>query len=824
MNGLARDLRLGFRQLRKTPGFTVTVVLTLALGIGATTAIFSLVEGILLRPLPFQDPERLVRIGDHLRDGPNTPVTAREIAIYQNATSAFIGMGGYVSTSYEVSGGTTPETVNATRFTGSVFPTLGVQPVLGRVFAQQEEDAHQPVAVISYALWMNRYHRDPGVLGRSIDLDRKAYTIIGVMPRSFEFPLQPGLLNQSQIWVPMSLTPDELSDQSAGFWGYQMVARLKNGVTIAQAAQDVDRVTKQVMRGFPPSMAALKLRGDATSLREDAVSDVRPTLRTLFLAVTFVLLIACVNVAGLLLVRAIRRRREFAIRLALGARSRVIIRESVMEGMLLGAGGGVLGLAFAAVAIRTALHLLPDSMPRVDAIAMNATVATFALLIALTTGALCGLAPAFAALRTNLTEGLRQGDRTSTGTQSHAWLRSALVVAEIAIALVLLTVSGAFLRSFQKMRAVDPGFRPENVLVAAFQLPLPQYPTNDVAGNFNREVVDRLSSRPGIVKVGISNVLPATGASGQSAYTIEGQPAETWKLKFAQFAMTYGDYFQAMGIALVDGRYFTLNDRSEMPLVIIVNQSMARHSWPGQSAIGKRMHVGNPNKGLPWATVVGVVADTKVGARDEPSEDQWYLPMLQPTILYGTTFTGQLTQPAGGFIALRSALPPEQMTQTLRSTVAEIDPLLALQQVQPMNEVIANVEAPRRFNTDLITAFALGALILAITGIYAVVAFSVSLRRHEIAIRMALGAQRTNIARLVLNGAVKLALMGCVLGVLGSLAASRLVSAFLFEVSATDPIIYMAGVAIMMVMALVASALPARRAASADPIEALRAV
>ena len=823
MSGIVIDVRLAFRQLRKTPGFTLTVVLTLALGIGATTAIFSLVEGILLRPLPFHDPERLVSMGDHLREGANTPVTAREIEVYVKSTSAFESMGGYANTSYEISGGATPENVNATRFTASVFPTLGVQPVLGRVFSEQEESAHQTVAVISYALWLNRYHRDPGVLGKSIDLDRKAYTIIGVMPRSFEFPLQAGLVNQSQIWVPMSLSADELSDQSAGFWGYQMVARLKDGVTIGQAAQDVDRVTKQVMRSFPPSMAALKLRGDATSLREDVVADVRSTLRTLFLAVAFVLLIACVNVAGLLLVRAIRRRREFAIRLALGARSGVIIRESVIEGMLLGLAGGVLGLWFAAVAIRTALHLLPDSMPRVDSIAMNATVATFALVIALMTGALCGLAPAFAALRTNLIEGLRQGDRTSTGTQSHAWLRSGLVVAEIAIALVLLTVSGAFLWSFQKMRAVDPGFRPENVLVAGYQLPLQQYPTNDMAGNFNRDVVDRLSSKPGILSVGISNVLPATGGSAQSAYTIEGQPAETWKLKFAQFAMTYGDYFQAMGIPLIEGRYFTLNDRSDAPLVILVNQTMAQHSWPGQRAIGKRMHVGNPNKGLPWATVVGVVADTKLGARDEPSEDQWYLPAQQPAILYGTAFSGQLTQPAGGYIALRSALPPEQMTQTLRSTVAEIDPLLALQQVQPMNDMIANVEAPRRFNTDLITTFAAGALLLAITGIYAVVAFSVSLRRQEIAIRMALGAQRSNIAKLVLNGAVKLALLGCVLGVLGSLAAARLVSSFLFEVSATDPVIYVAGVAIMMVLALVASALPARRAASGDPIEALKA-
>ena len=825
MYAFVQDLRFAFRQLRKAPGFAVTVVLTLALGIGATTAIFSLVEGILLRPLPFSDPDRLVLLGDHLGNGPNappnTPVTAREIGTYANATNAFSSLGGYATTQFEVSGGATPENVDAARFTAGVFPTLGVQPILGRVFTKPEEDAHQPLAVISYALWMNRYQRDPNVLGTTIDLDRKVYSIIGVMPRSFEFPLQPGHLDQTQLWVPMSFTPDELSDQSAGFWGYHMVARLKDGVTLRQAAEDADRVAQQIMREFPAGMSAIHIRGDVKPLREHAVADARPLLRTLFVAVSIVLLIACVNVAALLLVRAIRRRREYAVRLALGARSSMIVRESVLEGLLLSLAGGLLGLAFAAIAIRTALHLLPESMPRVDSISVDATVAIFALLLALATGALCSLAPAFAALRTNLTDSLKEGARTGTGGASHTWLRSALVVSEIAIALVLLTASLAFLRSFQKMRAVDPGFRPDHVLVAGYQLPLKQYPSQVSFDTFNRSVVDQLASKPGIVAVGIANALPASGMLGGAAYTIEGASVTGWKLKFSMFALTYGDYFRALSIPLLDGRYFTENDRANMPLVVIVNQSMARHCWPGQNAIGKRMHVGNPHKGLPWATVVGIVADTAVGPRDQPADDQWYAPAQQPAILYGSKFSGELTAPAGGYIALRSALPPEQMTQTLRSTVAQIDPLLALQQVQPMNDVISNVEAPRRFNTTLITAFALGALLLAITGIYAVVAFSVSLRTQEIAIRMALGAQRTGIARLILISGSKMALLGCAFGVVGSLALSRLVSSFLFGVSATDPLIYIASVLLMMLMALLASALPATRAASADPIAAL---
>lgn len=822
MNALAHDLRFALRQLWKAPGLTLIVVLTLALGIGATTAIFSLVEGILLRPLPFNDPDRLVLLGDHVGANPGIGVTAREIATYQSASSGFASIGGYIGVGYELSGGARPAEVDAARMTSGVFTTLGVQPVLGRVFTKQEDDARQPLAVISYALWLNRFHRDAHVLGKSIDLDRKAYTIVGVMPRSFEFPLQDGQLDQTQLWVPMSLTPDELTDQNAGMWGYNLIGRLKDGVTVAEAAQDADRVAQQAMRSFPANMAAIHITGDVRPLKEQAIGDVRPMLRTLFVAVAVVLLIACMNVASLLLVRAIRRRREYAVRVALGAGSSAIVRESVFEGLLLSLAGGLLGLGFAAIAIRTALHLLPESMPRVDSISMDAGVVAFALLVSIGTGALCSIAPAFAALRTNLTESLKEGSRTGSGTQSHAWLRSTLVVAEIAIALVLLTVCGAFLRSFQKMRAVDPGFRPDHVLVAGYQLPLGQYSTNASVNTFNRAVVDRLSASTGVVAAGITSVLPASGGWAGSAYTIEGVPASQWKLQFANFAIIDGDYFHALDIPLLDGRTFTANDRADTPLVVMVNETMAKHCWPDQRAVGKRMHSGNPKKGMPWATVVGVVADTKVGARDEPSADQWYVPTEQPAILNGTQDAGTLTRAADGFIALRTALPPEHMTQTLHAALAEIDPVLALQHVQPMSEVVSDIEAPRRFNTDLITAFAMGALLLAVTGIYAVVAFSVSLRTQEIAIRMALGAQRSGIARLVLISGAKMALIGCGLGVLGSLGVARLIGTFLFNASATDPIIYLAAALTMMLMTLAASALPARRAASADPLDALR--
>ncbi|MGC2298152.1 MAG: ABC transporter permease [Acidobacteriaceae bacterium] len=819
-----QDFRLAWRQMRKAPWFTLTAVLTLALGMGATIAIFSLIEGILLRPLPFADPDRLVIVGDHVGNGPNPGVTAREIATYRNATSAFSSMDGFTVNGYELSGGPTPRSINGARLGAGAFSALGVTPMLGRIFTQQEDDSRQSLAVISYAQWPNQYHRDPNVLGQSIVLDRKAYSIIGVMPQSFEFPLVPGRLNQAKVWVPLSLTADELSDKNVGSWAYRMVGRLKEGVTQQQAAGDANRVSQQIMREFPASMAAIHIRGDALSLREQAVAATRPLLRALFLAVLVVLLIACVNVAGLLLVRAIGRRREYAVQVAMGAPASAILRQSVIGGLLLGFAGGAIGVGLAALAVRTVLHLLPDSLPRVDSIAIDPVVVVFAFLLALAAGALCSVAPAFAAVRTSVIENLKDGARSGTGAASHAWLRSFLVVSEIAIALMLLTAAGVFLRSYSKMLAVDPGFRPEHVLVASYQLPLQQYATETSANNFDRAVMDRLAESPGVVAAGMTNTLPTGNNGGLAAYTVEGRPAAGWRLTFAAFVLTYGDYFRSMDIPLLEGRYFTTEDRARAPLVVIVNQSMARHCWPGEHALGKRIHVGNPQKGLPWATVVGVVADTTLGARDQPAADQWYIPVEQPAVLYGAGAKENLIQPAGGYITLRSSLPPEQMIGALRKAVAGVDPLLALDEVQSMSEAIANVEAPRRFNTSLITTFGVAGLLLALTGIYAVVAFSVTLRAREIAIRMALGARRSSIARMVLFFGLKLALIGCGLGVLGSLAVSRLLSTFLFGVSAMDPVAYVATTLTMVLIAILASALPANRAAKADPAEALRAI
>ena len=824
MRSLANDLRYSLRRLAKARWYSLTVILMLAFGVGACTTMFSLIEGILLRPLPFQNPDRLVQLGEHVGNNPGIGATARDIGAYAAGADAFASIGGFTGKAFELAGGPVPEMIPAARLTASVFPTLGVQPIVGRVFTQQEDDARAQVAVISYALWTDRFHRDPRVTGASIQLNRKTYTIIGVMPSEFEFPLQAGRLDQAQLWIPMSLTPQELSDEEAGDWAYQIVARLKPGVNISQAAQDADRVARQIMRNFPANMSNIHIRGDVRLLSEVLTGDVRPLLRVLFAAVLVVLLIACANVTILMLVRAIRSHRDHALRLALGARSATVLREAIVEGSLLSLAGGFLGLAFAAGALRVALRLWPDFMPRVDSISVDAVVALFAFGVAFLTGVACSLAPAFVALRTNPMLALKQSGGTGAAAFGHARIRSALAIAEIAIALLLLTVTGAFLRSYRNMLAVDPGFRPEHVLVAGYQLPATQYPTDAAIDAFNKAAIDRLSTMPGVLSAGIGSTLPSSGNSGLSAYTLDGERLEGWKLRFAAFDAIYGDYFESLGIPLLAGRTFTVNDRPDSPLVVIVSQSMAQHSWPGQNPIGKRMHVGNPKKGLPWATVVGVVGNTRIGARDEKGNDQWYVPAQQPAILNGLQSAQPRTVPAGGFIVLRAALPPQQMIETLHQTIGQIDPLLALDQVQPMNDVLSRTEAPRRFMTELIAGFGFAAMALAFTGIYAVMSFAVSLRRLEIAIRMAVGAQRDSIALLVLRSGARLALVGCGIGIIGSLAASRFVQSFLFGITATNPWVYLVGVVLMMLVAALASVLPAARAAAADPIRALRSL
>jgi predicted permease len=521
LRNLLRDVRYALRQLRQAPGFALTAILTLAFGIGATTAIFSIVEGVLLRPLPFPQPDRLLMLGD-VPEGVDThggapSVTAPGALAYMHDTRVFQSLGVYQQTGYEFSGNGEPAQVNAARLSASVFPVLGVSPLLGRTFTQQEDQGSAQVAVISFQMWHARFHSDPAILGKTILLDRKPYAVIGVMPGAFEFPLVPGQLNRSELWVPMSFSPTELTN-GAGSWNYRMVGRLNPGVTSQQARQDAAPVSREIEAHFPKGMGSLHINPQVMALTEATVSQARPLVRTLFFAVVVVLFIACANLAGLLLVRVIRRRREISVRLALGASSVTILRQSIVEALVLSVSGGILGLILAASVLRLGVSLLPETLPRVSAISLDWRVVCFALLLAVLTGLFCGVIPAFSSARTGVNEALKEGGRTGSSGGSHARLRSALVVAELAVALVLLAASGLLLRSFEKMREVDLGFNTEHVLTAFYGLPQKEYSTQASADAFDNALLSRLRQLPGVQSVGVTTSLPQAGNDSSTAF------------------------------------------------------------------------------------------------------------------------------------------------------------------------------------------------------------------------------------------------------------------------------------------------------------------
>ena len=821
------DLRIAVRHLLKSPGFTATAVLMLALGIGATTAIFSIVEGVLLRPLPFPRPERLMQLADILQGADldangEAGVTGPDIQAYTRDTHSFESLGGYQQTGFELSGMGEPAPVNATRLSGGVFPALAVSPLMGRLFTQQEDDQKEQVAVISYSLWQNRLHGDARVLGTKILLDRKPYEVIGVMPHNFEFPLVPGHLNNSDLWVPMSFTEKELSPAGAASWNFTMVGRLKPGITPQQAESDAERVAQETMRNYPAGMASLHIHAVVRSLHEDTVEQARQLVRTLFLAILVVLLIACANLAGLLLVRAIRRRREIAMRLALGARAGVLLRQAILESLVLSVSGGVLGLALAVLALRVGVSWLPETLPRINEISLDWQVVLFAIVLAVLTGIVCGLAPAFAALRTSVNETLKEGGRTGTAG-GHARLRSALVVGEIAVALALLVASGLLLRSFEKMRALDLGFRPDHVLAAAYSLPQKQYATQAAVDEFNHELVRRLQQLPGIKSVGLTSFLPASGNNSNNAIIPEGYvPPPGASLNLATPVQVLGDYLQAMEIPLLAGRFFTPADNANTQLVAIVNHKLAEHYWPGSDPVGKRLRIGTQEMQTPWMTIVGEVADVKENSPDAANKEQYYQPVEQAEKAAGSLASPTDLEGNGGYVALRTAIEPERLANVLRAAVRSIDAQLPLDQVQSMERSVSDSEAPRRFNTALISAFAIAAVLLAALGIYSVIAFSAALRAQEMAIRIALGSQRSGILGLVFMSAAKLAVLGCAIGLLGAAAASRLLKSFLFGVSPFDPWCLSLATFFVLMLALAASLLPARRSASVDPMQALR--
>jgi putative ABC transport system permease protein len=821
LENFARDLRLTLRQLRNSPAFTLAATLTLVFGMGATLTIFSIVEGVLIRPLPFPEADRLVILGNAPggvpNDGGAPRVTAPAVAIYSRATNAFSAMGAYRQTWFELSGLGEPTQIGAARLNASAFQALGVTPLLGRTFTQQEDDSGQQVAVISYQAWRDRFAGDANVLGRKLFLNRRAYEVIGVMPRTFEFPLVPGQLNRSELWVPMSFSQGELVNQT-GSWNYFLLGRLKPNFTVEQARQNMEQASPEIVQHLPAAIHSMGLHARAVSLGETTVREAKPLVRMLFLAVVVVLITACANLAGLLLVRVIHRRHEIAVRMALGAKTMKILFENLIESLCISLAGGLGGLVLAWTALRVGIRFLPETLPRISAIGLDYAVVGFALLLVVLTGSICGTIPAITAAHTNL----KEGGRTDTPGGNQGRLRSVLVVCELAAAVVLLSGAGLLLRSFEKLREVDLGFNTEHAIIAGFGLSGQQYSTQAAVDVFDQALLERLRALPGVEAAGVTTAVPGGGAD-DTTFVPEGYiPPPQAGLNLAWNGTVFGDYFQAAGIPLLRGRFFRESDTANAPLVVIVNRTLAEKYWPGQDPIGKRLYIGVAGSPMPWQTVVGEVGDIKQSGADQATLPQFYQQASQHKPAIGKYAPPNMLYGNRGSIVLRGTLPPEQMEQGLRSVVHSLDPQLPLSHVSTMEQLMREGQGSRRFMTVLISGFAAAAVLLALMGIYGVIAFSAMQRTHEFAIRLALGASRVNLLGLVLNSGVKLGLAGCLIGTIGAVFATRLLRNLLFQVSPLDPVALGLATTAILMLALAASVIPARRASSLQPMRALR--
>jgi putative ABC transport system permease protein len=820
LDQLIQDLRYGARMFRKSPGFTAVAVLTLALGIGANTAIFSVVNAVLLSPLPYTDANRLMLVKEVLPNTGPEPfnVSGPDISQIEKLNHVFEGVGGFRVWTYEFFGKGEPDRVVADRVNSSLFDVLGVQPIMGRAFTPQEEQFGHQVVILSYGLWQRQFGGERDILGQTVSLDRKPYTIVGVMPQSFVFPL-PGMLQgvAADLWVPLGLSKEELADFGDNF-SYTVVGRLKPTVHPSQVNADLQLVAQGVLHTYEvwASEAHMSPMGDfrlgmvSMPMRDEVIGPLKPMLMMLLGAVGFVLLIACVNVANLLMMRAVGRQKEMAVRLAIGAGRFRLVRQFLVEGMLLAFTGGGLGLVFA-VWVKQALAVrMPANIPQFHAVELDWRVLLFSFLLATMAGLAFSVWPILWASRTDFNPSLQESGRGNSQGPDHQRVRAAFVVIEVALSVMLLVGAGLLVRSFQRVLNTNQGFRPENVLTASIDLPPAEYSRDSLVDSFYRQLMETLRHAPGIAAAAGSTDLPLLGG-WTHAFTAEGyQPPLPSGLSLCNHSVIYGDYLQTMGIPLLRGRYFTEQDGPKSTHVLIVSESLAKKYWPGQDPLGKRLKWGPPDSQDPWLTVVGVVGDVKQGALDAATDPHTYEPYAQ------------LGSMPSLRIAVRGQADPASLTAEVRSAVWGLDRQLALGSVRTMDQVISRSTESRRFNLSLLSSFAALALILAAIGIYAVLAYSVTKRTHEIGVRMALGARGGDVLRLVLGQGLRVTAIGIVFGVAGALGLTRFLRSLLYEVQSTDPPTFAAVLLLLVVVSVAASYLPARRAARVDPMVALR--
>ena len=802
LESVAQDIRFALRMLRKNPGFTATAVLTLALGIGANTAIFSVIQAVILRPLPFGSPDRLVwlngRIVPLTDEAGVSPPDFRDYRA-NNRTFEQVAAMGYAASPSNLSGDK-PEQVLSTMASANFFGCLGIHPLLGRDFVLADEQANLPqVAILGYGVWRRDFGGDPNIVGRTIRMDGSALTVIGVLPSDIP------LLSEAQIWVPTPMLNPGMNYRLGH--SLKAIGRLKAGITLQQSQADLDAIALQLQNQYPDTNKNWWMR--QRPLRDVLIGPVRPALLLIWGAVGLLLLIACVNVANLLLARSVGRQKEFALRAALGASRIRMVRQALTESVLLSLAGGVLGIIAASWTIRLLDAFGPHDVPRLSEAGINYTVLIFTIGVSVLTGIIFGLVPALQISSGRFTQALKESGHMSAST-SHNRLSRALVIGEIAMSFTLLASAGLLLKSFWRLIHVSPGFQTEQVVTARLNLPAPAYgPFGDpsIRSRFWRQFEEQVSALPGVEAVGATSELPLSGSHSDDPFHIPGRTYGPSEFEDAQFRQITPGFLPAMRIPLIAGRWIQATDDWKSPGVVIVNQAFVNHFFPRQNVIGQPLQLmGDPQK---TREIIGIVGDVRHVALSEPDWPEMYVPY------------GQFARPTMD-VVIRAAGNPLNLASALRAQVRAIDKDVTLSALASMNDVLGASVAEPRFSSQLLGTFAALALLLAAIGLYGLMAYSVNQRRAEIGIRMALGATRTNILSLILSQGSKLVAAGIAIGFIAAIAATRALSGMLFGVTAQDPETFVAVSVVLGLVAVLASYIPARRAMRVDPASAMR--
>jgi putative ABC transport system permease protein len=806
---IGQDLRYGLRTLGKNPGFTTVAVIALALGIGANSAIFSVVNAVLLRPLPFKNPRELVMIWEnatHLGFPKNTPPPANFLDWRQQNT-VFTGMSAMAERNFNLTGAGEPERLDGRRVSANIFELLGVPAHIGRTFVPDDDRPGTHVALLSYSLWQRRFGSDPSVIGRAITLNSESYTVVGVMPASVHLPDTEANWND-QVWVPIAFPSEEAAQRGNHY--LSVIARMKSGVSLKQAQAEMDTIAARLAQQYPDFNKRIGV--NVYPLQEEVVGQIKPALLVLLGAVGFVLLIACANVANLLLARAAARQKEIALRLALGANRSRLTRQFLTESVLLAAIGGSLGLLLAFAAINALKASIPATISQATAINIDIKVLIFTAAVALLTGIVFGLAPATQALNFNLNDTLKEGSRESGAGSKGNRLRSLLVVGEVAVSFILLIGAGLLINSFFHLRNLDPGFRADHLLTMKVNLSEVKYPDRERRVAFFDEVLRGVRALPGVQSAAVAGNLPLTYNGDSMPIGVEGtaDPPPDQRPDVIYRAVGAG-YFATMGIPIIRGRDFTDHDKGDTKYVVVIGEKTAQHFWPGQDPIGKRLKPGSTTSDATWREVIGVVKDVR-------QNDFVAQPKMQTYFSYR-----QLKDLAPNALVIRTTIEPMSLATSVRNAIWAVDKDQPVADIDTMDHIVSEAVARQRFSMLLLGLFAGLALVLAAVGIYGVMSYSVAQRTREIGIRMALGAQRRDVLRMTVKQALKLVGLGLVIGLIAAFLVTRVMASLLFGITATDPLTFIGISLIFFAVAILASYIPALRATKVDPLIALRA-